>query len=312
MTTIKLLVLNYQNNIKCDLQCAPTMSDHNSAVFNNACLKVPRNPVSQQPSPIYEQKYLNQLKNQARKLSLETKGLNMRGKYSPESDRSVLKSLIEFYDSIPEYDDVNHLSNKDFYRKLQNLKEKQRTFYDYIRHERKYDSKGTDWIDDYKNLNIGKSSAKRDVRASPKPAIKQFCGTPILNKSVLNRLKHIEDVESISSSDKETPILKPPSRRSVRIESPSDKCDSPELRNLRSKSRANISSAGSKIYDKSIGSYNESAWDDLSINEFRSDSDRELPLMTKSAPSSPVKTKTGIGWKDNGITIPKPFKMTVR
>lgn len=134
-----------------------------------------------------------------------------------------------------------------------------------------------------------------------KPAIKQFCTTPTFNKVSSSRSKHCEDAESIFSSDKEI-VAQPPSRRSVRIESPSDKSDISELINLPKKSKTTGHSKH----------YNDFAWDDMSINDFKSDFEKELPLETKSAPNSPTKEKIDPGWKDDGITIPKPFQMTVR
>ncbi|KAB0804652.1 hypothetical protein PPYR_01622 [Photinus pyralis] len=262
------------------------MSDHNRAVFNNTCLKVPRDPISHQPSPIYEQKYVSNMKNEMLKMDIENKHNFSNAKSSPKSDKAVLKSLIEFYDSIPEYDDINHLSNKDFYRKLENLKERQRCFYKFIQANQNADNKDMIWMEDYQNF-----------KQSPE----------LRSKLRSRRLKRVEDMDSLTSSDKE-PAVKPPSRRSVRIESPSDKSDS-SIPRLRAKYHRNISSGGSR-YDKSNTSYNESPWEDISVIDFRSDSDRDI--QTRSAPNSPTKRKCGIGWKDNGITIPKPFQMTVR
>lgn len=253
------------------------MYDHSSAVFNNSCLKVPRNPTSNQPSPVYEQKYLNQLKNQATKLSLEK---DMRGKrLSSDSDKDIIHSLVEFYDSIPEYDDVNHLPAKEFYRRLEYLKQKQKEYHERLKNEMKFETKSTSWVDDYKNLDTGDRKSK---------------------------ISHLDDLDSVDAYEKEISI-QPPSRRSVRIETPSTTKGSLETPTT-SKSRANVSSAGSK----GVGSCSKaSAWDDLSLEDLRLDLDKELHLETKSAPSSPTRSKTAVGWKDT-ITIPQPFQMTVR
>lgn len=246
------------------------MYDHSSAVFNNSCLKVPRNPSSNQPSPVYEQKYLNQLKNQATKLSLEE---NMRSKrVSSNSDKDIIKSLVEFYDSIPEYDDVNHLPSKEFYRRLEYLKEKQREYQERLKNEIKFENKSTSWVEDYKNLETGDRKSK---------------------------LKNLDDLDCIDTQ--------PPSRRSVRIETPSTAKDSLETPTT-AKSRANLSSAGSKAAESF---YEIPVLDDLSIEDLRLDLDKELHLETKSAPNSPARSKPAIGWKDT-ITIPQPFQMTVR
>lgn len=253
------------------------MYDHSSAVFNNSCLKVPRNPSSHQPAPVYEQKRLNHLKNQATKLSLEEN--NMRSKRLPsDSDRDTIKSLVEFYDSIPEYDDVNHLPAKEFYRRLEHLKQKQKEYHERLKNELKFENKNTSWVEDYKNLETGNENGKA---------------------------KHLDDLESVDISEKEIGIH-PPSRRSVRIETPSTVKDFLETPTT-SKSRANVSSAGSRgIVDSS-----HKTWDDSSLEDLRLDLDRDLHLETKSAPNSPTRNKSTVGWKDT-ITIPQPFQMTVR
>ncbi|RZC43209.1 UPF0564 domain containing protein [Asbolus verrucosus] len=213
-------------------------------------------------------------------------------------DKNPVKSFIEFFDSIPEYDDVNHLSNKEFYRKIEILKEKQKSYSDYVQNEIKFDNKNSEWLEDYKNF-----AKKKNVdEKKKKPTIKPFCVTPILSKSP-KFSKTTEDIDSVTFSDKDL-LLKPPSRRSVRIESPSDKLspgDTPSELFTRPKSR--LPSASSKGQDD---------WDNFSIDEYKLDLDTHSPAQSKSAPNSPTKSKPSVGWKDNGITIPKPFEMTVR
>lgn len=202
----------------------PTMSDHSSSVFNNSCLKVPRRPLSGQPFPACEQKHLNQLRNQAKKLVDE----------KMKSPKSTIKSFLEFFGSIPEYDDVNHLSNKEFYRRLENLREKQKLYQETF----KLENEGMDWLEEYKSFSR-KTSASSDSFGKTKP----------------------------------------PSRRSVRIETPDD------------------------------ASFRAKAWDDLSVEDLKLDLDQSE--TSKSAPASPIRSKSSVGWKDT-ITIPQPFQMTVR
>lgn len=234
------------------------MSDHSSAVFNNSCVRVPRNPVDNRPVPVFEQKRLLQVENGTRRLSLED---DVRS----ERERDVLGSLVEFFDSIPEYDDVNHLSNKEFYRRLECLREKQRRLYEKLNAERK-------WTEEYRSC--GRKSATPT-------ALKPFCSTPTLNKNAMKSEEESKDV------------VKPPSRRSVRIEEKMSADVTPEPY-LRSKSRL------SKNNDSSI-------WNEFDIEDFKLDLEKE----SRSVPSSPVKSKPSVGWKDT-ITIPQPFQMTVR
>lgn len=244
-----------------------TMS-HNSAVFNHSCLKVPINPDNKLPAPNYEQKYLNQLKNESlRNFMSETEKMrttkNLRTKY---------KAFIDFYDSIPDYSDVNHLSNKEFYKKLEGLKAKQKCYYDYLDTELNIENKS----DDYKQ------------KKSPK------------------NLRDTPDSE-FSSKD----IIPPPSRRSVRIESPDISKMSPKSSSPRDK--RNICSAGSKFSESSkILSIDSVDEDKDFCDDILKDNDDFKESGSRSLPSSPTKSKSGIVWNDCGITIPKPFKMTVR
>lgn len=276
------------------------MSKHNSAAFNHSCLRVPRNPLNKQPVPVYEQTYINEIENQVRKLNLNSSETELKIKSIKDYDTNCFRSFLDFFDSIPNYEDVNHLSNRDFYRKLENLKQKQRSYYDYV----DFDRNDKEWPSDCKKAY--KSNKRFDSPPlKPKSNLKPFCSTPTLNRN----FKHDED-DSILSSDKEV-VNKPPSRRSVRIESPSEKISSentPDLEYFRSKSRANISSASSKGKNSSC---NDTAWDDLMVDDLKLDSQTVTPLITRSAPNSPNKSKQSVGWKDT-ITIPKPFQMTVR
>ncbi|KAJ8960310.1 hypothetical protein NQ318_004036 [Aromia moschata] len=274
------------------------MYDHTTAVFNNSCLKVPRNPRSDQPFPVYEQKYINQLENQVRKLSLESADeFEMKTTKKGGVTRETTKSFLDFFREHP-----GIRRHKPPFQQglLQETRKSERKAKEYLLNEIKFDCKDSEWIEDYKNLKLGAKTKDKKTKSSLKP----FCTTPVLGKSA--GLHKSFDIESVLS-DKET-SNKPPSRRSVRIETPSDKLDdfTPEP-NLRPKSRANISSAESK----GVGNYHD--WDDTSIDDLNlySEMVTPLPLETKSAPCSPMKTKSSVS-KNDGITIPQPFQMTVR
>lgn len=278
------------------------MSNHNSTVFAHSCLKTPVNPLNRQPFPVRDQKYIHYLEDEIRKLSVESNEFKMKSTSSPEMDKTTIKSFIEFYDSIPDYNDIHHLSNKDFYRKLEALKEKQRNYYDYVRNQTNSPNE-IDWVEDYKNLSIRETHWNNEKHSNKRVKSKPFCATPLLTKPAIG-VTNVEDAESIISSDKD---IKPPSRRSVRIETPSDKLfveNSPEPSYFRPKSRANVSSAGSRGFNN----INDSFWDDFSFDDCCAG---DQNLTTRSAPNSPSKSKPNVGWKD-GITIPKPFEMTVK
>lgn len=97
---------------------------------------MPRNPKNDHPQTQFDQKFLNELHNEVTKNFNEKMKANLL-----DSSRSDLKTFIDFYDSIPEYDDINHLSNREFYKKLENLKEKQREFCEYLNKQLKFETK---------------------------------------------------------------------------------------------------------------------------------------------------------------------------
>lgn len=273
--------------------------NHRNSVFNNSCLKVPKNPKSGHPSPVYDRKFLNEVQNE----SVKTNTMKTKLKSNRSTpDKETTKSLIEFYRSIPEYGELNHLSNWEFYQHLHCLKEQQRTIKQCLETESKFDKKDVEWIEDYKNLKIG--DRKIDNNKKSKSKLKSFCTTPILNKSSFSVNKNFDDIDCFSLSE---PVNKPPSRRSVRIETPSEKSlmnynenPTPETPLFRPKSRINLSSASSK------GNLND--WDDFSFEDLNLDleENNSLPSETKSAPTSPKKAEREV------VTIPKPFQMTVR
>lgn len=278
-------------------QLVIAMSNHNSAVFNNSCLRVPRNPLNKHPVPIYEQSF-NDIENKVRELSLESNDSPIKLKSIKDYDTDCFRTFIDFFDSIPNYEDVNHLSNREFYRKLDQLKERQRNYYDYLEYDTKNDDKN---VNNWNHTNKHRRRGEKKLQSpKPKSSLKPFCSTPTINKN------YKQDEESLLSSDKEI-VNKPPSRRSVRIESPTEKFPNEYEEYFRCKSRANVSSASSK---GKISSCND--WDDLTVEDVKfDDSQRDTPLITRSAPCSPNKSKQSVGWKDT-ITIPKPFQMTVR
>ncbi|KAL3285558.1 hypothetical protein HHI36_000088, partial [Cryptolaemus montrouzieri] len=272
------------------------MSTRNDSISNASSRSRSRRPKSRRLSQFHEQKYLHELENEAKKLSIESNEIKLKNKKLQEnpSKGDVTKIFLDFFGSIPEYDDVNHLSNKDFYKKLENLKEKQKQYNEYLQTEQKLANRDREWVNDYQLLKIGKSLESKH----PVPKSKPFCTTPILSKKSKSS-RNYEDIELLSLSDKET---KPSSRRSVRIETPlsikSEKSSSssPELFK-RPKSTVMPSPCTS--------SKEPNEWDKSS------DEDVKLDSSTKLLNTLNKNEITGDG-KESGITIPKPFQMTVR
>ncbi|CAG9860063.1 unnamed protein product [Phyllotreta striolata] len=439
------------------------MNNHTSSVYNNSLLKVPRNPIVGQPLPLYEQNCKYHLEERVGRSGFSEELQEMaRKKYL---DKETTESFVEFFNDIPEYHQVGHLSNAEFYAELEKLKLKKRAFEDSLHKEIKFDPKNTEAIECFKMEKL-KSKTKKKAMSKP------FCATPV-NKSFSRILtpdidSEFSDKEDIRERKKSTlkpynktlrPILtpdidsefsdkdvsiKPPSRRSVRIETPSDKFSyngTPEP-HFRTKSRTTNLKSNENLSDwenigpsnpENVGNstdwtkttdFNEplsdwklmrsmasnprgeskhkvelskpqkpsdqweetksvpkallrrhyssdeiklaaasqelksnysaedlksddhlnrnwfsqdlkndtnveenrpksglkdrkacgniTDWEDLSIENLNTLCNSPEPLQTRSAPATPTKSKSTTKWNNGGITIPKPFQMTVR
>lgn len=105
------------------------MSEHQGSSFVNSCVKVPVDPYSRQPTPMYERPRVERIEK--RGSSEKGRKINFVGRDScrePDETGQVgsLDNLLGFIDSIPDYGEVHHLSNEQFKRKLDYLKRKQR------------------------------------------------------------------------------------------------------------------------------------------------------------------------------------------
>lgn len=168
------------------------MYNHTSSVYNNSLLRVPINPIVGQPLPRYEQDCTYHLETQNRKKFTEELDEMARKKYL---DKETTNSFVDFFNDIPEYHQVNHLSNSEFYQELEKLKLKKKAFEDSLHKEIKFDPKNSEVIEDFKNEKLGRNRNKVKTKATLKP----FCATPI-NKP-LNQIL-TPDIDS-EFSDKE-------------------------------------------------------------------------------------------------------------
>ncbi|KAL9896872.1 LOW QUALITY PROTEIN: uncharacterized protein ACN2A1_007103 [Glossina fuscipes fuscipes] len=107
------------------------MTSHSGRVFLNSCLKVPIDPCNNCPAPVYNRSrmffgrysispvttpfaFQNQCKN----------GDNLK----KDINSDCIRSLARFYDSIPEYSELNHLNEEEFYSTLDTLRRTCRKF----------------------------------------------------------------------------------------------------------------------------------------------------------------------------------------
>lgn len=95
---------------------------HSEASFNHSCLKVPVDSFSRKPFPNYER--LSSAENSIKKGAQEKNSLF----YDFNDNFKSVKSYLKFYESIPDYTELHHLSNEEFYSRLKTLKKTQKKF----------------------------------------------------------------------------------------------------------------------------------------------------------------------------------------
>jgi len=135
---------------------------HAGAAFNHSCLKVPVNPENNRPLPTFERKrvsdYLEEVcigkevsrhdrtrsgelphgldrpsSSDSREVlsKISTSQYNANSalqRIGDSANTESLKSFIDFYENIPDYRDLNHLSDREFHVRLEYLKEKRRNY----------------------------------------------------------------------------------------------------------------------------------------------------------------------------------------
>uniref|UniRef100_A0A336MBR8 CSON014764 protein n=1 Tax=Culicoides sonorensis TaxID=179676 RepID=A0A336MBR8_CULSO len=101
------------------------MFSHNYSVFANNCVKPPLHSSTKLPNPSYLKPKCAMKDN-----SNKTKNSNLKKckKFSSllslTAENNNFLSLRDFYDSIPDYNELHHLSQCDFYKELDTLKRK--------------------------------------------------------------------------------------------------------------------------------------------------------------------------------------------
>lgn len=100
------------------------MTTRLSRSYLHSCLKVPIDPCNNCPAPIYNRPklYLGQLTTT--QISGTAKTANNTEFQNVDSvlANSGIRSLAKLYDSIPDYNDINHLPNEEFYSTLNTLR----------------------------------------------------------------------------------------------------------------------------------------------------------------------------------------------
>lgn len=302
---------------------------HYTSVFNNSCLRVPVDPISKMPKSAYERKEKIHTNQQCSIDSSSTCSAAVA-----DVDANKLK---EFYRSIPDYNDINHLPTEEFYSTLKSLRDKKKVML----------GMGTEFVDDC-NRHSDRILDDLLVKAeenSRVPTVMTKCNKTKPNRVSRRKLSTGSNNTSTGKNNYETPnpalrskplhtnISETCLKRSVKKSVSDDKKNgdgdlkiSPMKSNLEKsrneRPKRNHSACSISWNDTKIESRNEV---DQKFDDFFDGKQYESPISkvdfedgeefkTQSMPSSPLRSKCSGSpiRRRKSITVPKPFKMTER
>lgn len=280
------------------------------APFYHSCLKTPVNPKNNFPCPSHERNSwaIKSLKENIKHPNYQSSIENKDQKMNSLINKNSLDSIIDFYENIPDYKDMVHLSNREFYTQLENLKEKQRIYFQSLEKTNENDGKSkkkftikTDSDDkmsheileeSYNSANSSKICYKKNnttnKKKTKKSRILQFSDSNS-QSSIDSRLKkNFKNKKDVKYSPSEYEIKQDICEKKDIVERP-------------------VSSKTNGISSSRTYSHLDSILDQLNYEDFISSTESEIESFI--TPSHKVKT---VAWKDPKITVPKPFKMTIR
>ncbi|CAB3249014.1 unnamed protein product [Arctia plantaginis] len=298
-----------------------------TSAFKNLCLRVPVDPISKMPKSAYERH---------EKCFTQQCSVDSSSTSSVTAAKGDAAKLKEFYKSIPDYNDINHLPPDEFYSTLKSLREKKKVmlglateFVDEVGGGNGPNDKMSNSLIDKTNdirilpselsktkktrrkLSIGDKDNSNMNRESPnclsnsKPLNKSISGT-CLKRSVPKTDTERKGVE-ITNNDCVLKIAP------VRSNLEKSRTERPK----RNHSACSISWNDAKIeskneIDQKFNAFFEGTKYDSSIK--KNDYGDRDEFKTRSMPSSPLRMKRTESpmRRRKSITIPKPFKMTER
>ncbi|OXU23830.1 hypothetical protein TSAR_010825 [Trichomalopsis sarcophagae] len=294
MRTIE--ILDFSNNWR--QQKSLQMTEHKGTSFAHSCVKVPVDPYSRQPTPLYERpKIVHRTNAKSEKPAKMTTALGKRHEYRPnnkpcsrldnrcsvelENAREDYSSFLEFIESIPDYMEVHHLSNEQFKQKLDYLKRKQRMLLKNLRNCLEQDER-------VELVTIRGSERSKSPR-------EKCCASDLMTKGTELTLKG--KCCNLEESRAKSPLLYPLGSFSRLAEDQDFLTYRCKYRDKTAKTRRNeeILSASK---DWSSGSESKCGGDSLESD------DQEISVETKSLPPRSPKR-----WHP---TLPKPFSFTLR
>lgn len=284
---------------------------HRCSVFKNSCLRRPVDPISKMPKTAYERR--NKLLDQC---SVESASTGCSG--TPDADAEKLK---DFYRSIPDYNDINHLPEEEFYSTLKTLRERKKKMLNMaVEHIdcNDYDNK----ISEDNFLRTEESSFQPPAVASKKTKSKINNN---LRRQYSDERKEVGKSKNLANDSNAAAVKKPSKKLTVNdlekgmlddlkvtpIKHSSMKEKTKSERPKRNHSACSITWNDAKLersleVDQKFDQFFEgNKYSPLSMDD---------DFKTQSMPSSPLRTRRAVSpvRKCKNITIPKPFKMTER
>ncbi|KAL4715922.1 hypothetical protein ACJJTC_013222 [Scirpophaga incertulas] len=292
---------------------------HQCSVFNNLCLKVPVDPISKMPKTAYERKKNPILDHQS---SIDSVSICSA---SPGIEAEKLK---DFYHSIPDYNDINHLPEEEFYFTLKSLREKKKKMLNFAIEY--IDDNGLDKVinyDKYNNEAVSPTLSSTNIRHGKcklNNAIRNSCpngskeNKTLLNCELKTQNHNLRKVDAVTADCKKNPFKDSQTNnmfeevREAPIKNSSVKDKSKSDRPKRNFSSCSISWNDGKMERKDEVDRRFDEFFDRRKFGYKVDVDDEF--KTRSMPSSPIRRRrnTSPTRKTRNITIPKPFKMTER
>lgn len=288
---------------------------HNCSVFRNACLKVPVDPFTKMPKTAYERKG-KIVKEQSSIDSVSTT-------YSVSTADNDAEKLKDFYRSIPDYNDINHLPEEQFYSTLKSLREKKQIMLRVaVEHIDECNKHGKPIESILVKTNIRDKEAKgrsnstlrkkysaenkdNDVEKLKHDLEKMSSGpvhsltkvTGATSKKHSRKTAGFTDTNKYVEDDcKLTPEITPLGRENLRPDRPK-----------RIQSACSISWNDAKIEKTEVDHKFDEYFDGRKYTSNSNDH-----FKTQSMPSSPLRLQRSPIRRRKSITIPKPFKMTER
>lgn len=289
---------------------------HNCSVFRNACLKVPIDPFTKMPKTAYERrdkviKEQNSIDSVSTTCSVSTADMDA-------------EKLKDFYRSIPDYNDINHLPEEQFYSTLKSLREKKQIMFRVaVEHIDECNKHGKP----IESILVKTSIRDKEAKCRTNSTLRKKYSAENKDNGAENLKSDLGKIssDSVLSSTKTTgATLKKYSRKTAGFTDNNNKYVENDLKltpEIMPLSRENIRTDR----PKRIQSACSISWSDAKIE--KTDIDHKFDeffdgrkyastskdhFKTQSMPSSPLRVQRSPIRRRKSITIPKPFKMTAR